>query len=284
MIKRSRVSARAAAMLAAAALVVAFAAACGSDNNSTSNNITAAPTATTAAAAPTAGSASDASIKILSPADGWSPTGDRMDVQVAVTGLKLDGTKIGLPAAQNPGVGHWHIYVDGKYAGLSVSDVISLPNDAMPSIPAGPHEIKVQLHNTDHTPLQPEATDTINVNFPTALTEAAPSSSQPSIKIVSPATGTTTGKRTVVQVAISGLKLDGTKIGLPAAQNPGVGHWHIYVDGKYAGLSVSDVISLPNDAMPVIAPGPHEIKVQLHNTDHTPLQPEVTDTEMLTFQ
>ena len=104
------------------------------------------------------------------------------------------------------------------------------------------------------------------------------------VAFCSPATGTTAGKRVEVQVAITGLKLDGTKIGLPAAQNPGVGHWHIYVDGKYAGLSVSDVISLPNDAMPVIAPGPHEIKVELHNTDHTPLQPEVTDTEMLTFQ
>lgn len=163
-VKKWSMPARAAAMLAAATLVVAFAAACGSDSNNNNNNA-ASPTAAAATSPTAAAGASDASIKILSPADGWSPTGDRMEVQVAVTGLKLDGTKIGQPASQNPGVGHWHVYVDGKYAGLSVSDVISLPNDAMPVIAPGPHEIKVELHNTDHTPLQPEVTDTEMLTF-----------------------------------------------------------------------------------------------------------------------
>ena len=37
---------------------------------------------------------------------------------------------------------------------------------AMPTIAAGQHEIKVQLHNTDHTPLQPEVTDSVMVTFP----------------------------------------------------------------------------------------------------------------------
>jgi hypothetical protein len=272
-------------MLVIAGALTAFLAACGgSDGDKTPTAVAQPTTAATAATTPAAGGATQASIKIISPADNWSATGDRVEVQVQVEGLKLDGTKIGQPAAQNPGVGHWHVYVDGKYAGLSVSDVVSLPNDAMPSIAAGPHEIKVQLHNTDHTPVVPEATDAVNVTFPTALTYAADATGTPSIKIVAPADGATANGRLLVQVAVTGLKLDGTKIGQPAAQNPGVGHWHVYVDGKYAGLSVSDVISLPNDAMPSITPGQHEIKVQLHNTDHTPLTPEVTDTITVNFQ
>jgi hypothetical protein len=260
-------------MLRIATMLALFTAACGSA--STSSNVKDGQRA--ASAGPAA-----ASIKIVSPTDGWSATGDRVEVRVAVSGIKLDGTKIGQPAAQNPGVGHWHVYLDGKYAGLSVSDVVSLPNDAMPAISAGSHEIKVQLHHTDHTPLAPEATDSVKVNVPEALT-LAPAGGTPSIKIVSPPAGATVGNRVEVQVRISGLTLDGTKIGQPAAQNPGVGHWHVYVDGKYAGLSVSDVISLPNDAMPSISAGSHEIKVQLHHTDHTPLTPEVTDTAVVTF-
>ncbi|HZP57760.1 MAG TPA: hypothetical protein VFC53_09440 [Dehalococcoidia bacterium] len=275
----------AAALMALAALAMA---ACGSGTSSADKTSTAnagrAPTqaGTPSSSTPAAGD-ENASIEIVSPAADATAAGDRLEVRVRASGLKFDGTKIGQPAAQNPRVGHWHVYVDGKYAGLSVSDVISLPNDAMPQIPAGEHEIKVQLHHTDHTPLMPEKTDSVMVNFPQAMAyTAAPGS--PSIEIVSPSDGATlTDQRLVVRVKIGGLRLDGTKIGQPAAQNPGVGHWHVYVDGKYAGLSVSDEVSLPNDAMPQIASGPHEIKVQLHNTDHTPLTPEVSKTIMVTF-
>lgn len=279
-----RITFRHAGALLLAGVLTAFAVACGS-SNSNKTTPTSAASATSAATAPATaapGRSSEASIKIASPATGWTVSGDRLEVQVTVSGLKLDGTKIGQPAGQNPGVGHWHVYVDGKYAGLSVTDVISLPNDAMPSIAAGQHEIKVQLHNTDHTPLTPEKTDTIMVDFPAALASTAVTG-QPSIKIVSPLAGATISKRVQIQVKVTGLKFDGTKIGQAASQNPGVGHWHVYVDGKYAGLSVSDVISLPNDAMPSIAAGQHEIKVQLHNTDHTPLTPEQTDSVTVTF-
>ncbi|HEY7801956.1 MAG TPA: hypothetical protein VIE40_04725 [Dehalococcoidia bacterium] len=254
--------------------------ACGSSNKTSSTPTSAAPAASSSPAAATPAAASDASIKIVQPAGGWTFANGELDVQVAVKGLTMDGTKIGQPAAQNPGVGHWHVYVDGTYAGLSVSDVVAIPNDAMPQISAGMHEIKVQLHHTDHTPLTPEVTDTAMINFPTALSYA-PASGGPSIDFAG--APTVDGKRVVVHVAVAGLTLDGTKIGQPAAQTPGVGHWHVYVDGTYAGLSVSNVISLPNDAMPTIAPGPHEIKVQLHHTDHTPLTPEQSKTMMFTF-
>jgi hypothetical protein len=269
---------------AAFALSATAIAACGGGSGSkTATPATSGGAPSAAAQTPASGGGEQPSIKILAPAANASVDGDEAVVQVAVSGLKLDGTKIGQPASQTPGVGHWHIYVDGKYAGLSVSDVIAIPNDAMPQIAAGTHEVKVQLHHTDHTPITPEATDTIMVNFPQALSYAA-GSGGPSIDFVSPADGTNVGSRAVFRVKISGLTLDGTKIGQPASQTAGVGHWHIYVDGKYAGLSVSDVISLPNDAMPQIAPGPHEIKIQLHHTDHTPLTPEVSKTETVTFQ
>ncbi|HZQ34622.1 MAG TPA: hypothetical protein VFD32_01735, partial [Dehalococcoidia bacterium] len=55
-------------------------------------------------------------IKLVSPTNGQSVSGP-LDVRVQITGLTLDGTKIGTPP--QAGVGHWHVYLDGKYAGLS---------------------------------------------------------------------------------------------------------------------------------------------------------------------
>lgn len=97
---------------------------------------------------------------------GATAASDRLEVRVDVSGLKLDRTKIGLLASQNAGISHWHVYVDGSYAGLSVSDVISLPNDAILTMSPGLHEIKVQPHNTDHKPLTPEGTDSVTVTLP----------------------------------------------------------------------------------------------------------------------
>src|SRR5690348_3478936 len=63
-------------------------------------------------------------IKLVSPTAGQTVSGP-LDVRAQITNFTLDGTKIGTPP--QPGVGHWHVYVDGKYAGLSVSDVVTIP-------------------------------------------------------------------------------------------------------------------------------------------------------------
>ena len=219
-------------------------------------------------------------IALVAPADGQSVSGP-LDVRVRIDGFKLDGTKIGTPPAD--GVGHWHVYVDGKYAGLSVSDVVTIPNDALPEIPAGRHEIKVQLHNNDHTPVAGDIIAARTVNFTQDVKYTPAGGDSPSIKIMAPSDGVqlSTSGDNLIRVQVGGFKMDGTKIGTPPAQ--GVGHWHLYVDGKYAGLSVSDSIALPNDAMPEIAPGRHELKVQLHNNDHTPVAGDITSAITVNF-
>lgn len=218
-------------------------------------------------------------IKLVSPTAGQTVSGP-LDVRAQVTNFTLDGTKIGTPP--QAGIGHWHVYVDNKYAGLSVSDVVTIPNDALPDIAAGQHEIKVQLHNNDHTPVAGDIISTAMVNFAQEV-KFTPSSGSPAIKITAPANGAalSTTQPNVIHVQVTGLTLDGTKIGTPPQQ--GVGHWHLYIDGKYAGLSVSNSISVPNDAMPQIAPGQHEVKVQLHNNDHTPIAGDIINTITANF-
>ncbi len=82
-------------------------------------------------------------IKITSPAASASLSSELAVIRVGVTGFKLDGTKIG--TAPSEGVGHYHLFIDNKYAGLGVSDAIAVPNAAVPNIAAGQHEIKVAL-------------------------------------------------------------------------------------------------------------------------------------------
>lgn len=97
-------------------------------------------------------------------------------------------------------MGHWHLNVDGKYAGLSVSDVISLPNPAFPLLTAGTHVVRADLHNNDHTPVQgaDNSEVTIFVDQPIALAgvpmAAAPAAQATPAAAPTPAAGAAAGE------------------------------------------------------------------------------------------
>ncbi len=200
------------------------------------------------------------SIQIVSPANGATISGDLLIVQTKVTNFNLNPVAIG--TAAKAGEGHWHIYLDGKLAGASADGVVSVPNDAYPTLTAGAHTIKVELHNNDHTPVAGAQSDQITVNVPKTLTYA-PSPGAPAIQIVSPTNGATIGEHVIVQARVNGFALNPVAIG--TAAKAGEGHWHLYVDGKLAGLSASSVADV------TLTPGQHTLKVELHNNDHTPV-------------
>ena len=211
-------------------------------------------------------------LTLISPADGANVDGPVV-VRVEHSGIVFDGVKIG--SAPEPGVGHWHINVDGKYAGLSVSNVIEIPNDTIPTISAGEHTITVDLHQNNHAATDPPVSQTIKLNFSKDVTIAPATSGAPMIKLVESGGDATGEAPIVVRIEHSGIVFDGVKIG--TAPEPGVGHWHINVDGKYAGLSVSNVVEIPNDAMPTISAGEHTITVDLHQNNHAATDPPVAE-------
>ena len=88
-------------------------------------------------------------------------------VRVEHSGIVFDGVKIG--SAPEQGVGHWHVNVDGQYAGLSVSNVLEIPNDAFPTIPAGQHTITVDLHENNHAATDPPVSESFDINLSTPL-------------------------------------------------------------------------------------------------------------------
>ena len=110
------------------------------------------------------------SLRIISPADGATVDGPVM-VRVEHGGITFDGTKIG--KEPEPGVGHWHINIDGKYAGLAVSNVVEIPNDAFPTIPAGQHTIMVNLHENNHAVTNPPVEQSFQINLSRDLTMQA---------------------------------------------------------------------------------------------------------------
>ena len=162
-------------------------------------------------------------IELRAPTPGQTITGP-LDVRVRVTDFTLDGVKIGTPPA--PGVGHWHVYVDGEYAGLSVSEVVTLPNDALSQIAPGQHELKVQLHNHDHSPVAGDISTAATVTVAQPLTYAPAPGTTPSITLVAPAADARLGTGPhVIKARTGGFKQGGVKIGTPPT--PGVGHWHL---------------------------------------------------------
>ena len=100
-------------------------------------------------------------LTILSPTDGATVDGP-VTVRVQHSGIVFDGVKIG--QAPEPGVGHWHVNIDGQYAGLAVSNVLEIPNDAFPTISAGEHTITVDLHQNNHAATDPPVVETFQIN------------------------------------------------------------------------------------------------------------------------
>src|SRR5438067_1593168 len=84
----------------------------------------------------------------------------------------------------------------------------------------------------------------------------------PTLTLVSPQDGATVDGPVTVQVKHSNFRFDGLAVNKDPA--PGTGHWHVYVDGKYAGLAVSDVLQIPNEAYPTISAGQHTMTISLH--------------------
>ncbi len=137
-------------------------------------------------------------LTIVSPVDGATVDGP-VTIHVQHSGIVFDGVKIG--QAPEPGVGHWHVNVDGQYAGLAVSNVLEIPNDTFPTISAGEHTITVDLHQNNHAATNPPVEESFQINLSQDLTPGTGSSqgasSSGSVDNQQAATATVTGHSTL---------------------------------------------------------------------------------------
>ena len=211
---------------------------------------------------PLAGAQTVPSIRVVAPRNNATVSGNQMVVEVRVENFTLNPMAIGKPAS--PGEGHWYTYVDGKFAGLSTDDVVSIPNDTYPTLAAGKHTIRVELRNNDHTPVAGAEGAEIRVTIPSkSAMHYAPVSGRPGIKILVPHDHTAVSSYLIVWFKVRGFK--GSPMGLGTAAKAGQGNWHLYVDGKLGAVSTSSVADLR------LTPGKHTLKATLHNNDFAPV-------------
>jgi hypothetical protein len=87
--------------------------------------------------------------------------GSKVTVTVTVTNFKLVAPKTPNVA----GEGHYHVYLDGAQggnylaAGQTPTKLITIPANTMP----GPHTLRVNISNNDHSPLSPPVEDILPI-------------------------------------------------------------------------------------------------------------------------
>ncbi len=208
-------------------------------------------------------------IKIIAPANGTTLKGERIVLTIAKSNFTFDPAATNNPAVV--GRGNYRVFIDDQFAGMDFGAVTSLPNDVMPRIKAGQHRLAVRLYNRDNTPYAGAQGDEISINLANAMNYAA-APGQPSIQIV--------GKpqadghdHFVIQAKIAGYKLAPDLINKPP--QPGIGHYHVYVDGnKLANVGVSEISSIPSDLNPdpnLLTPGQHTVTLVLETHQHVPI-------------
>ena len=222
-----------------------------------------------------AGASIGRSIAIYSPyAGGPAVAGNHLLVQVTIAEFRLDGLAINRPAA--PNVGYWTLQVDGQAAGLSVSDMIMAPNAVLPRLEAGTHQMRVELVNSLGVPLNPPVVKEQAVTLANAMIFDPGSSGPPALKLILPADGARIPpEHPFLKARFNNFRPDARRIGQPNA--PGTGTWWVEVDGQFAGLSMSEIHDLPNDALLGLSAGPHRITASLHNNDGSAI-PGASDT------
>ena len=98
-----------------------------------------------------AGASGDPSIAILAPKDGAVVCGSPLDVEVRVDGLELVAP-VPDPADAEPGTGHVDVMLNGQDVAMVWETTIRVPD-----VEDGEYQLRVELSNADHTPVEPYA-------------------------------------------------------------------------------------------------------------------------------
>ena len=194
-------------------------------------------------------------IQILAPAAGQTISILGFRLQVSVANFTLDPASIDL--AENPGHGHYHVWVNDTFTGVMSGDpIMDLSN-----FPVGPMKLGVELVTNMHTSLSPSVWHNVTVTVVA-----------PSIALTHPADGgpvSTQGAQ--FQVDVQGLELDSQNLG--GNPIPGHGHYHVFVDGSFTGSTPTK----PTFTIPSFTAGSHTVKVDLRTNNHQPLSPTIED-------
>ncbi|MBI4284835.1 MAG: DUF4399 domain-containing protein [Chloroflexi bacterium] len=222
-------------------------------------------------------------VKIVSPA----ANAELKPGSIAVN-IETANFQIVPPGPVVAGQGHVHYYLDveiptapGKPAVSAAGTYKAAPatTATWDNVSPGAHTLGVQLVKGDHTPFEPPVTATVTVGV------VAPPP-PPAVKIVSPAAG---AQLQPGSIAVS-IETSNFQIVPPGPVVAGQGHVHYYLDveiptapGKPAVSAAGTYKAAPatTATWDNVSPGSHTLGVQLVKGDHTPFEPPVTATVMV---
>ena len=171
-------------------------------------------------------------------------------LQLSTINYTLSPDKIGGAAVD--GEGHYHVYVDGSYYNAGAESAFWIQG-----LEGGDHLIEVRQTANDHTEVG--GLDWAYVTIP---------ADRPGIEITSPPNGEIVGSSFTVTVNIENFTLDGDHVG--GTPMDGMGHWHLFLDGSYYGYSATSTLSVSG-----VSSGPHLLRAELFNNDHSELDDRV---------
>lgn len=104
-------------------------------------------------------------VAFLSPLDGDTVCGDPFDTEVDLRGFELVDEVITDPESLPAGKGHTHFYLNGQYVHEGADPVTSFEDP----VEDGVWQLKVELANANHAPVEPYVYDLIYVTVDNTL-------------------------------------------------------------------------------------------------------------------
>ncbi|MBI3287327.1 MAG: hypothetical protein HYZ68_04695 [Chloroflexi bacterium] len=192
------------------------------------------------------------SFEIVSPTGG-ATVGSEVTLELSISNL----TVVEPGAPLNPSQGHFHIFLDGG----SDYEVVYSISHTLSNLAPGDHKVRVELRQNNHSPFDPPVVR--EVNFTAG--EAAGGAPAYAMEILSPIEGSVvSGPDVTVQLKLVGLQL----VEPGGYVYKGEGHFHIFLDqGGY------DVVASDTHTITGLAPGPHTIRAEFRNNNHSPYNP-----------
>lgn len=213
-----------------------------------------------------------AKLTVLEPKNGAVITGNAVDTRIAVANFRLDAGLAGTP--NRPGVGHYHIMLDGSLINMFGADTASV---SLQNVAPGKHTLMFVPAANDHAEDMKAARSVTFVYKPTApLPQVGPATfpGKPSVRIVSPKNGATVSGGFDMVVAVKNFRLSEPLYG--KADVAGYGHWHVNLDSTTMGpMGMATMMGMSGTprfhvSLEGVKPGKHRFWAILEDNTHAP--------------
>jgi hypothetical protein len=204
-------------------------------------------------------------------------TDNSVPLNVSAQGYQLSCAEAGKP--NKDGVGHYHVELDHALVNMYCIPTATI---SMQNVAPGKHNLLVLPAKNDHEEIKDTEVSldfTYQPTTPLPEIKAEANAGTPSIKIMSPAAGSTVSGDFTVTVQISNFEVSEALFG--KANLAGYGHWHLNVDtttqgmmgmATMLGMSGTDTFQASTEGL---SPGKHTFFALLVDDQHAPLNPPV---------